>query len=336
VDLLQTRQFQEALVVDLCMSTKAVCTLRNLCAGFLIIATLGACTNNSNAPSKTHYKMEINSNAWTPAGGLTWPSNALYVNVIMGATEKEQLCNKPLTERAAKTMAAPIVMNENNGIANGKSCNQLWVLFSKNRLNFMRLKPNAYQMEAIAAHEAFHLIVQRYGKRRYRFDNALDVKYLTDKPADENEKMSAFLKKLIAVSIESEAKNLNTCTSLTDSYNAMQWLSHDRLQVKTQTEWPAEFYTHEVYFKNNDNAYQEFRKALHDNTDDGRMGYLLYTSAPIAVSLIERKISRSDWQKRYVEGETMLNLLFESLGCDKPHKPVQMITLNFKNAELTN
>lgn len=278
----------------------------------LLLSSIVACTSTASA-TETYFKISIDPKVWTNTASLSWPNKARYVNVVMGATSSTKICGKALTENAKKGLA---LNTEGAGLTFGLACNELWVLFPLHDQRLLKLSD--YQKKAVAAHEAFHLAVQLYSQRKVRIEDALDFEYIIrNLPTTKIRQTDIFFKKIITSSQTTPDDANAVCKDLLSSYKSYDNLQINYMRSRISSEWPAEFYMRESFYQKQDNLYYSFRNGLYRQSADN----LLYVAGTDAIKRIEHAMTRKDWQHRYLAGETLLNIYFESLGCTKPDGP---------------
>jgi hypothetical protein len=300
--------------------------------GFLCFFTLGMLLAKKTSVERV-YKVKIDDRIWVETSKLQWPNKHQYVNVVMGATSATKICGKSLSKSVIEKLNDK--KNSQAGLTFGVACHELWVLFPENDLKIW--KTGSYQEKAIAAHEAFHLAVQMYSKRRARMENAMDYNYVMQLHAAKKYETNEFFQKISDISKEKSNNAKTHCDSLfgiREKYNELQI---DYIRYQIGMEWPAEFYMREVYYADNKQEYAAFRNHIGKNSPEfiPYNANIIYSAGTEAIKKIEQTVPRKDWQNRYLQGETLLNIYFESIGCKKPDPYAPLGTSNgIGNSEL--
>jgi hypothetical protein len=161
-------------------------------------------------PAERFYKVKIDERIWIETSKLEWPNKNQYVNVVMGAKSTTKICEKSLSKNVIEKLNDK--KKSQAGLTFGVACHELWVLFPANDLELW--KTSLHQEKAIAAHEAFHLSVQMYSKRKVRIENALDYNYVMQLPLAKKREVNDFFQKISGISKEKSSDLKTQCDSL--------------------------------------------------------------------------------------------------------------------------
>ncbi|GAB3367053.1 hypothetical protein GCM10027431_10010 [Lysobacter rhizosphaerae] len=168
------------------------------------------------------------------------------------------------------------------------------------------------EWRGVAAHEAFHSAVQLSGTKKMPFSIATAAD--ADWAGVDIKQANRFFWEVVAAT-RLPQDHAETCTRLSEAYGVLGERELRYVRTKAYFEWPAEF-----FMRNydaglvNDQAYESYRRQKLAFVE----GDVLYLAGGFSMQFVDRKLGRQAWQKRYIEGETPLNLLFEALGCEKP------------------
>jgi hypothetical protein len=294
-----------------------------LCAGLICVFSSNVFSVSKSDEPAVH-KVQINPLIWVEASKLQWPGKNQYVNVVMGATSATTICGKSISKEVMEKLNSKNVSHA--GLTFGVACRELWVLFPANDLK--KMKVNAHQEKAVAAHEAFHMAVQYFSSRKIRIERAMDYNYAMRLAMPKKRETNNFFKKISDISKGKLGDSKLHCSSLLASYREYDSWQIDYIRNRIDMEWPAEFYMREAYFLDESEEYEVFRNDLFKSSSEAMLynGNIIYSAGTEAIKAIEQTISRKDWQNRYLQGETLLNIYFESIGCEKPdpYAPIGM------------
>lgn len=264
-----------------------------LVAGAVLALATACAARLTEAPLVLH---EIDQSVWKVKRPIDWPSSDHRIFVYFDVDETFSACGKELTAKAKEEFATQ------SEFLFGQACGRLIVLF---RPLPVSLDETARQM--IAAHEAFHLAAQLHSLLP-RID-AVEYPGDPDKAALEN--IYRFFRNVFRLS--TDQRNRNTCGKLETAYRSLPSFEREYVVYKTYWEWPAEFYMREFALEEGMSTaeYRVLRTSLIVNG----MDEIVYFAAAHAMEAIELAMARDVWQRRYMEGEHILDLFAESLGC---------------------
>ncbi len=238
----------------------------------------------------------IDSSVWLAKGAIDWPGPDHRVYAYFDADGSFAICGKELTAAAREAFAT------SSDFLWGEACGHFIVLFRPAPIAL-----DATAREMLAAHEAFHLAAQMHGLLP-RID-AAEFPGHPDAGAWSN--INTFFREVFRLSaLRGKHK---PCDGLEDAYRALPPFERDYVVYKTYWEWPAEFYMRETARGETMSA-AEYR-ALRTSLIVNGLDEIVYLAGERAMNLVELAIGREAWQRRYLDGEHMLNFFAESLGC---------------------
>lgn len=254
-------------------------------------------------------RIEFDPAVWSHAGRIAWPGSDRRVMVAFDYRPDGLLCGKQLKEFVRKDLSR-------RRFVPGIGCGHLWVVLPHYpHLDGLTRRERGH----LAAHEAFHLAVQLSGTRKVPFDVAITES--SDWKGAEFEKVNRFFAEVTAATRGDGAPGSTSCHKLFEAYGVLDERELAYVKFKAHMEWPAEF-----FMRNNrpelisDQAYEAYRrdKLGYDEKDAVSRNNVLYLAGGFAMQFVDRRLGRQAWQKRYMEGEMPLHMLFEALGCEKP------------------
>lgn len=266
---------------------------------FLALASASGCA--ITAPEPTLVVHTIDDSIWL------WARPGRSIRLYFDVDESFSVCDKMLTADAKEELAT------RSDFLIGEACGGLVVLFRP-----LPVALNDAARQILAVHEAFHAAVQMH--------NLLPRIDVVDDPGEPGEiareNIDSFLGTLPGLLTGERHLNGNACARIKAGYLALPLFEREYVDYKSYWEWPAEFYTRETALKQMSVAeYRALRKALFLNDLKERV----YFTGALAMESIDRAIPREQWQRRYKDGETILNLFAESLGCSPVHRPTLQV-----------
>ncbi|GAB3367049.1 hypothetical protein GCM10027431_10000 [Lysobacter rhizosphaerae] len=277
-------------------------TARGAFLGLCLILGLGCVPRAEH--DQDAIPIEFDPAVWSQAERIVWPGTDRHVMVAYNHKPDDELCQKPLKDSFRDSL-------NKRRFVSGTACGQFWVVMPP----YPELaKLTRMGWRGLAAHEAFHSAVQLSGTRKVPFAiaTAADADWAD---ADLKQANRFFWEVVAATRPPQTLDPAETCSRLSEAYGALGERELRYVRYKAHAEWPAEF-----FMRNydaglvNDQAYESYRRQKLAFVEDD----VLYLAGGFSMQLVDRKLGRQAWQKRYIEGETPLNLLFEALGCEKP------------------
>lgn len=263
-------------------------------AGAVLALATACASRESGATLVLH---EIDRAVWTVTRPIAWPGPDHRVFAYFDVDESFSVCGMELTDEAKEAFST-----HSDDFLFGTACGRLLVLLPE-----LPLSLDETTRRMIVAHEAFHLAAQVHSLLP-RIDA---VEYPGDPDNKALQNINRFYRDLFRLS--TGQGNRNTCRRLESAYYTLSSFEREYVVYKTYWEWPAEFYMRETALAKNMGVaeYRALRTSLFiDGTDE-----IVYHSAVRAMESIERAIPRETWQHRYIQGEHILDLFAESLGC---------------------
>ena len=247
--------------------------------------------------SKTYLTHVFDETVWSSAS-IRWPSADQKVHVYFDQNSEHFVCPR------LKVIAKKFYSNKDKygNLDYGQNCKKLIVLFNEPELNNLEnFQP------FLAAHESFHIAAQVYGGYI-----VLDNIYLDEDNYD-------FLSDFVALLHQSLIKtNKNSvCYSITNFMDNLTENQRVILLHKAMVEWPAEYYSKQTIFGNDDKNYSKFRlntaEILSSSVDKAWVEF--YMAGHGVIKHIEKTLKTSQWQAKVTRDETLLDIYLKQQGC---------------------
>lgn len=245
---------------------------------------------------KNYFTHSIDAKLW-PLKHIRWPSTDRKVHVYFDKNEQHIICPKlkPIMNKfyADKDKFGNLDL--------GEYCKKLIVLFNEPRLN----KLNNFK-EFIAAHEAFHIAAQFYGG--YIILENMFVK-------EPNYKFLSDFVVALRQSFKEKSKYLK-CKTVTNYIDKLTNNQRIILLDRAMLEWPAEYYSKQVIFGDNDKDYYKLRYEIEEKLSEEDPAWTdFYTVAHDVIEEIEKADSSSNWKIRVTKDETVLDVYLKQNNC---------------------
>lgn len=225
-----------------------------------------------------------------------WPSEERHVTVIF---------SKELPKNYEACVGLESILEEfykdnNPRLSIGEYCDTLFVL-----INYPEIMISSKAREFAAAHESFHIGHQIYGT-----PYIMGLK-LEDRSFD----FISDFTKLMEESLKQDNKKL-FCGRVEKYLSTLPKNKQNLILYKSTYEWPAEFYSKQYAFGNNEKEYYKLRDSISSYLDgDGRYWADFYKLSISVIKNIEQKVSRKSWQSRVNNGKSIFDIFMEVNGC---------------------
>lgn len=283
---------------------------RVVCGGLLLLASWPSCSANRRID------ISMSPVVWLGVEQAHWPSDSRSVAVQFNSQQDDLICGRPLIHSVQLAVAR-------REIVFGVSCGQLWVLMPP--LNDQLKEASA---QRIAAHEAFHAMMLATA-RRVRLDVGVsDIE--PDALIGARDSSTFFITVIRALDQAAAEPKLGStqCINIASKYSGLDQRSRALVNHLMQTEWPAEFYMRQTDPNDSPHHYAAFRNKATD---------LPYRAGGAAMNYIDRVVGRTGWQERFSAGDSILDLLLDSLGCPSLHPGgAVMVTVEGQLTELVD
>lgn len=265
----------------------------------LLIGTGAISTSTSQRASNQTVFIRIAPEEWPQVQAVEWPGKARSVGVIFNVTSASKVCGKPLSGTAQSHLAS-------DGIVFGVACGRLWVLMKSIPLEF-----SMQELDAIASHEAIHAITLST-----TYKARLDVAgaHEESRPAKRHVANRFFNQLIETLSHRRSELTAGECSNVLAAYSSLSGPELAYVKDQIHTEWPAEFFMRTPDPFRDDSSYLQLRHKI----SRGNELESAYIAGGIAMVRIDHALGRSNWQRRLLSGESLVNMLFESLQCDSP------------------
>lgn len=270
----------------------------------LLLSAAAGCTSAPVHRPPPPLKHVLDETAWVVDHPVDWPGPDHSVLVYFDVVESTSICGRTLNRTAREAL------RRDSSALFGRACGHLVVLIEP-----LPESAGSGTRRLLAAHEAFHVAVHSNSLLP-----RLDTAFFPGTPdAAEIRKINRLARDLVALFRREPASDEDVCRRLTAGYRGLSPAGRAYFSYQSYWEWPAEFYMRETALGGR--RFDEYvieRNALLPGAPAP-----LYVAGPLVMRSIERRMGRAAWQRRYVEGESILNLLAESVGCPalEEHSP---------------
>jgi hypothetical protein len=246
-----------------------------------------------DAPAETggaRLNIEIDTTAWTQTSLIRWPGGSRHAEFFSGP----QVLDIPCSTK-------PIVIPKeppNPRVRFGLLCGEPTIIFSG--LDTVGIHESE-DVLFVAHHEAFHLLVESMGSR---------MRVAAHQRGVETEAIREFWE-LLRSSVESHdpaEAQVSRCQAINSQFSSLSTAERSHIDGISHVEWPADAYAGAAIFGAvRSRPLDSFRAKLGPPIG--------YAYSGIMMQKIEGHFSRAEWQRRYVNGVPVINMLMESLGC---------------------